>query len=85
MRDGYTYPARAPFRNFKPFNIPTFQPAPTLTPLESALLQVLIVDNLKSFRMNVYEKPGGRGTSSMAFCYSLLTTPIRLAGSAHAF
>jgi hypothetical protein len=32
-----------------------------LTPLESALIQVLILINLKFFRMNTYEKQGGGG------------------------
>lgn len=33
----------------------------SLNPLESALPQVLIVRDLKSFRMNVYKKTGGSG------------------------
>jgi hypothetical protein len=32
-----------------------------LSPLESALIQVFILNNLKSFRMNTYEKHGDRG------------------------
>ena len=45
------HPALLPFYNF---------PAPR-TPLESTLLQVFILKNLKSFRMNTYKKTGGRG------------------------
>ena len=55
------------------------------SPLESALLQVLIVDDLKSFRMNIYEKPGGRGAPPMAFCYSLLNMCEQLRRSVRAF
>jgi hypothetical protein len=32
-----------------------------ITPLESALLQVLILNNFNFARINTYEKPGGRG------------------------
>src|SRR5579859_848347 len=55
------------------------------SPLKSALLQVLIVDDLKSFRMNTYEKTGGRGAPPMAFCYSLLNMCEQLRRSARAF
>src|SRR6266481_3304960 len=33
----------------------------SITPLESTLIEVLILGNLKLFRMNTYEKHGGRG------------------------
>src|SRR5258708_24409543 len=36
-------------------------PSPALTPLESALIQVFILGNLKLFRMNTYKKHGGAG------------------------
>ena len=36
-------------------------------------MQVFIVQHLKSFRMNTYEKPPGEGTLLMPFCCSLLT------------
>src|SRR5260221_14501501 len=35
-----------------------------ITPLESALLQVFILKILKSFGINTYKKPGGRGPTS---------------------
>src|SRR5260370_23542967 len=35
-----------------------------ITPLESALLQVFILKILKSFGINTYKKPGGRGSTS---------------------
>src|SRR6266481_5353713 len=35
-----------------------------VTPLESALLQVFILKILKSFGINTYKKPGGRGSTS---------------------
>ncbi len=37
----------------------------SLTPLGSALVQVLILINLKFFRMNTYEKQGGGGYPSL--------------------
>src|SRR6266403_2367383 len=33
----------------------------SITPLESALIEVLILGNLKLFRMNTYAKHGGEG------------------------
>src|SRR6266478_5225865 len=35
-----------------------------ITPLESALLQVFILKILKSFGINTYKKPGGRGSTA---------------------
>src|SRR5258707_12483744 len=38
--------------------------SPRASPLESALAEVLILNNFKLFRMNTCEKPGGRGVSA---------------------
>src|SRR6266481_9954545 len=51
---------------------PSFAPSLLLTPLESALIQVFILGNLKLFRMNTYKKTRGVGVL-------LLTThPMRM-------
>src|SRR6266481_7027105 len=51
---------------------PSFAPSLLLTPLESALIQVFILGNLKLFRMNTYKKHRGEGVL-------LLTThPMRM-------
>ena len=47
-------------------------------------MQVFIVQHLKSFRMNTYEKPRGEGYLTMPFCYSLLTNSLRHPRAAHA-
>jgi hypothetical protein len=54
-----------------------------LNPLKSALPQLLIVHNLKSFRINTCEKPRGEGSPLTVFCNSFLKT-LRPARPAHA-
>jgi hypothetical protein len=42
-----------------PWQLPLDEQATPVSPLESALAQVLILMTFKSLRMNTYEKPGG--------------------------
>jgi len=49
----------------------------SVSPLESALLQVLVLNNLKSFRINTYKKTGGRRRLWLT-SFSLLVNTLRL-------
>src|ERR1700690_1601228 len=53
------------------------RPTPS-SPLKSTLLQVLIAQDLKSSRINTYEKPRGRASRTVSLCYSLLTSETHL-------
>jgi len=67
-------PPKHPFPPQLPFN----NSSRSLSPLESALTQVLILRHLKSFRMSTYTKAGGRDSlQAPKFVNSLLppTTP----------
>src|SRR5438445_9428644 len=51
--------------------LPSYQRPPSpVSPLESTLLQVLILNNLKSFRINTYKKHRGEGTPCLSICYT---------------
>jgi hypothetical protein len=63
-------PPRGPSNSFKispPSRLPSCKHTAPVTPLESALVEVLIPKYLKSLRMNTYEKQGGGGTQIAPF------------------
>jgi hypothetical protein len=56
-----------------PDQLPSYTYCALITPLESALLQVFILKNLKSIGINTYKKPGG----GAPVCYQPLTLLFR--------
>ena len=48
-------------RSVHPAQLPSYNSPSPITPLESTLLQVFILKNLKFFRINTYKKPRGGG------------------------
>ena len=50
-----------PGPSIHPTQLPSYNSTVPETPLESTLLQVFILKNLNSIRMNTYKKTGGRG------------------------
>ena len=50
-------------KSIAPYPLLSHKQRAPITPLESALMQVLILNNLKLFRINTYEKHRGEGAS----------------------
>src|SRR5579859_686534 len=65
-------PPRHPFPSQLPFN----NSSHSLSPLESALTQVLILRHLKSFKINTYTKTGGRIQLLLAKIPSSVTSEV---------